>query len=85
MSVETYTFVAAWGEFGPPLEDVAMLTSLPMFGEAHAASLYPDYIDKKRIKALQTTLSKTKYSINKATYLLWVKYFDEGDGMNCAY
>lgn len=40
-STETDTFVASLGEFGPSLEDVAMLTSLPLFGEAHVNNLYP--------------------------------------------
>lgn len=51
--IETHTFVVAWGEFGPSLEDVAMLTSLAMFSEAKAASLYPNGEDKKRIEALK--------------------------------
>lgn len=31
-SVESHTFVTAWGEFYPTLEDVAMLTGLPLLG-----------------------------------------------------
>lgn len=60
-----------------------MLTSLPLFGEAHVAS--PDGEDKKRIEALQASLSKSKYSTNKPTYLLRVKYFYEGEEANNAY
>lgn len=56
-----------------------------MCGEAHAASLYPDGEDKKRIEALQTSLSKSKYSTNKIAYLSWAKYFEEGDEMNNTY
>lgn len=73
------------GEFSPSLEDLAILTSLLMCGEAHAASLYPDGEDKKRIEALQTSLSKSKYSTNKIAYLSWAKYFEEGDEMNNTY
>lgn len=29
-------FMASWEEFSPSLEDMAVLTSLPLFGEAHA-------------------------------------------------
>lgn len=35
-SIEIHTFVASWAKFGPSLENVAMLTSLLLFGEAHA-------------------------------------------------
>lgn len=52
-----------------------MLTSL--VGEAHVASLYPDEEDKKRIDALKTSLSNSKYSTNKASYMSWAKYFEE--------
>lgn len=62
-----------------------MLTSLPMFGEAQVASLYLDGEDKKWIEALKNSLSKSKHLTNKAMYLLWARYFDEGDGMNSPY
>lgn len=75
----------AWEEFSPSLEDVSMLTSLAMFDEAHAASFYLDVEDKKRIEALKTSLSNSKYSTNKAAYLSWAKFFKEGDGMNNPY
>lgn len=31
-SVNTHTFVAAWGEFSSSLEDVTLLIGLPVFG-----------------------------------------------------
>lgn len=70
------------GGIQPAGEDVAMLTSLPLFGMAHATNFYWNIKDKKRIEALKTSLSKLKYSTNKITYLLWAKYFEEGYGMN---
>lgn len=30
---EIHSFFTLWGEFGPTLEDVMMLTSLPTFGD----------------------------------------------------
>lgn len=54
-------------------------------GEAYIASLYSNGEDKKRIDALKTSLSMLKYSTNKVTYLSWVKYFDEGEGMRSPY
>lgn len=38
-SVESHTFVTAWGEFFPTLEDVVVLTGLPFLGEAKAVVL----------------------------------------------
>lgn len=69
-STKRHSFVTAWGEFRSSLKDVAMLTYLLMFGKAHALGFYPDVENKKRIQALKTSLSKSKYS-NKATYLSW--------------
>lgn len=57
-SIETHTSMASLGGFGLSLEDVAMLTSLPLFDEAFVACLYSDREDKKRISALKTSLSK---------------------------
>lgn len=51
------------------LEDMAMLTSMLMFGEAHVPSFYLNGEDKKRIDGLQASLSKLKYSTNKVTSL----------------
>lgn len=39
LSVDTHTFNTAWREFGPTLEDVIMLSSLSLFGEAQVAIL----------------------------------------------
>lgn len=35
---------------------------------------------QKLVKELQASLSKSKYSFNKATYLSWVKYFKDDAG-----
>lgn len=75
----------SWEEFDLSLEDVAMLASLSMFGEAHVASLNPDGEDKRMINALNTSLSKSKYSTYNATYLSRAKYFDKGKWMNSSY
>lgn len=32
-STKSHTFVASWGEFCPTLEDVIVLTGVPLFGE----------------------------------------------------
>lgn len=65
---------------------MAILTLLPLFGEAHATSIILDGEDQKRVDFLTRSLSKPKYSTNKATYLPWGKYFDEGgEGSNSAF
>lgn len=66
----THTFVVSLGEFSPSLEDVAVLTSLPLFGEARATGLTLSGEDKKKVEFLIKSLSSSKYSTNKATYLL---------------
>lgn len=68
-STETHTFVASWGEFGPSLgcADVDFFATVC---ETHETSLYPDGEDNKRIEALKTSLSKSKYSTNKTTFRL---------------
>lgn len=37
--IETHTFEVSWGDFSPLLEDVAMLTSLLLFGKAYTTRL----------------------------------------------
>lgn len=38
-SVESHTFVAAWGDFRPMLEDVLNLMALPLYEETNAKSV----------------------------------------------
>lgn len=40
------------GEFGPTLEDVDVLTSLPMFGQSHATCIVLGGNDKEKLKFL---------------------------------
>lgn len=69
-NTETHTFIAFWRVFSLTLEEVAILTSVPMFGEDRVASFKnSEREDKKRLDALTSFLSKLKYSTNKATYL----------------
>lgn len=67
--METHTFLASWGEFGPSLEDVDMLTSLPLFNGAHATSIILEGEEQKRVDFFTKSFSMSKYSTNKATYL----------------
>lgn len=68
-SIETHTFVVLCEKVGPSLEDVAMLTSLPLFDEAHGTSPLSTWRGKKRIDFLTKSLLKSRYSANNATYL----------------
>lgn len=38
-STESHTFFATWGEFFSTLEDVVVMTGLPVFGEIRAVKL----------------------------------------------
>lgn len=40
--------MASWGEFGPSLDYMAMLTSLSLFNKAHAMGVTLDGEDRKR-------------------------------------
>lgn len=64
----SHAFVAPLGEFCPLLEDVSMLTGLPLFDNFHML----DALDKEGeslVEELHTSMSKSKYCSNKATYL----------------
>lgn len=86
-STETHSFVTAWGEFGPTLEDVAVLTSLPIFGDTQVAHFkLTEKENKDRHEALTSFLQKTKYgAAKKATFLTWATYFVEGPGNKSAH
>lgn len=56
-----------------------MLTSLSLFGEAHFTGVNVKGEDQKKVDYLTKSLSSSKYLTNKAPYLSWAKYFDEGD------
>lgn len=40
--MEFHAFLAAWGEFGPTLEDVIVLTGLTIFGDSKAIAMPDD-------------------------------------------
>lgn len=69
-SSHSHTFVAAWGEFCPFLEDVAMLTNLPLFGH----TLVLDALEgegEQLVEDLRASMTDSKYMTNKLTYLSW--------------
>lgn len=62
-SIESHTFVAAQHEFYPTLEDVIVLTSLPVFGEARTIKMLEDSDeitlgkeDKQKLETLNKAL-----------------------------
>lgn len=77
-SSNSHTFVTALGEFCPSLEDVAMLIGLPTFGNFHLVDSL-DVEGEKLVEELHAPM--TKYSLNKGTYLSWLKYFKDGVGI----
>lgn len=52
------------------LEDVAILMSLPFFGQAHATGATLKEEDQKKVEYLTKFLSSSKYSTNNATQIL---------------
>lgn len=86
-NTETHSLVAAWGEFGPTLEDVLVLTSLPIFGDTQVTHFkLTDRENRERHEALTTFLQKTKYgAAKKSTFLTWATYFVDRPGSKSAY
>lgn len=78
-------FIGSWGEFGPSLEDVVVLTSLLLFSEAHAITLTLDGEGQKRLDFLNKSISDSKYATNKATDFSCAKFFEEGEGRKSQY
>lgn len=76
----SHTFIAAWGEFCPSLEDVFMLTGLSTFGDYHTVDALDDE-GERLLALLHKTMSNAKSS-NKGTYLSWLTYFIKGAGLN---
>lgn len=85
-SIESHIFVAAWGEFGPTLEDVVVLTGLPVFGEVQAINVADDSsarldVDGEiRLTLLNEALATSKHE-GKSTYSTWVSFFTNGPGI----
>lgn len=85
-SSESHTFVTAWGEFCPTLEDVVILTGLPLFGEAktivmpESSEVVLDAEDKVR-RILQNEALFDSNTKGKSTYTTCVSYFTEGAGV----
>lgn len=84
-SVELHTFVTIWGAFCPTLEDVVMLTSLTLLGEAKTVMMIGssepilDDGDEARLIILNEALSDSKVK-DKSTYTTWINYLTEGVG-----
>lgn len=85
-SVESHTFVAAWEEFELTLEDVVVLTGLPVFGEVQAINVADDSsagldVDGEiRLTLLSEALVASKHK-GKSTYSTWVSFFTSGPGV----
>lgn len=64
-------FCGVLGGVNPSLEDVVVLTSLPLFDGAHAIGVTLEGEDQKRVNFLNKAFSDSRYAANKATYLSW--------------
>lgn len=70
------------GEIRPLVGGLGHIDISATVREAYIVGLYEDGEDKKRIEALKTSLTKSKYSTNNPS---WAKYFDEGKRTNSLY
>lgn len=64
--------------------DVSVLTMLPLFGDTNAMGVIPDNKDQEKLDFLYKAISKSRSSMNKATYT-WIRYFESGKGKNSKY
>lgn len=67
------------GEFTPTLEDVARLTTLPMFGKATLWGIVLEEDDGVKLKNLTSAMTPSRTS-GKSTYATWLNFFYKGDG-----
>lgn len=80
-SVEIHTFVAACRQFGPTLEDVLNLMTLPLYEEANTTGLIFEGKDEDKLQQLTATIGHSKAtSSSKSKYASWFHCFDEGEG-----
>lgn len=68
-------FIASWGTFGPTLEDMMNLTTLPLGGETKAISMAVGQEDEDKLQQLTSTIVLSKVS-GKFTYASSIMYFD---------
>lgn len=80
-SNKSHMFIAAWGEFGPTLEDVVVLTGLPVFGDSKAmpgdSSAKMDEEGEIRLGLLNEALTTSNHK-GKSAYNSWVSFFTDG-------
>lgn len=57
----SHTFFSAWGEFYPSLEDMAMITGLPMFCTFHTVDAL-DAKGKKLVEDLRDAILRPMYT-----------------------
>lgn len=56
--------MASLSEFGPSLEDVVILSSLPLFEDTHGVGMVLQVEDKEKLNSFDEALSDSRYSIN---------------------
>lgn len=61
-SVESHTFIALWGEFGPTLEDVMNLSTLHFFGDVHDMGMLFGEGDVDKLQQLTFAIEASKVS-----------------------
>lgn len=82
-SVENHSFIVPWGEFGPTLEDVVSLTSLHLCGIVKAMGMVLEEGDEDKLQQLTFAMASFMTPV-KSTNSSWIRYFEEGEGSQCA-
>lgn len=60
----------------PSLKDVSVLTFLPLSGDTQSIWVVPDREDQEKLDS-SNALSDSRYSANEATFLSWIRHFEE--------
>jgi len=83
-STQTHTFIAAWGEFTPTLEDVYILLKLFEFGKTEITTLMASQEEEDIISELMIALKRSKVKAKKSIFTSWIGYFNQNQDENNA-
>lgn len=74
--MESHTSIAAWGEFSPTLDNIVVLTMLPLYIKKNAMGMTLGENGTEKLEYRKFSLTRVKSS-GKATYTSWICFFDE--------
>ena len=74
-SADTHTFVTAWGEITPTLEDVCSLFAFPDSGLTDITTAELSEVDGEIIELLMSDMKKAKDSRGHTSFYAWMRHF----------